>query len=417
MKLWRLIVISIKNLFSHTGRTILTLLGIIISVASIMSVITMGANIKEYIMDEIDAFGSDVIQIEISIPETEHVSVENISDMAKGVQITTLTDDDAQAIKKLDNVQTYNVGLMGQSQAKFDGENTYVILLGSSSDAPIVDPGIKISQGRFFNTDEEVSSSNVIVLGSAVAESLFGQQKNIVGERISMNGGRYRVVGVLKERGTSFGFSYDDLVYLPYTTLQKKILGVDYLSYITAKVFDTEHIDTTANDIEYILRSRHDIDKPVDDDFNVMTMKEAQDMLGSVVTGVNILLVSLASISLLVGGVGIMNIMIVSVEERTPEIGLRKAIGARREDIIQQFIIESVIISIAGAFIGIVVASGIISLFFVIIEHAGFTSMNLFIPISAVTISIAFSVVAGIVFGVYPARRAADITPIEALSS
>jgi len=417
MKLWRLINISIKNLFSHTGRTILTLLGIIISVASIMSVITMGANIKEYIMDEIDAFGSDIIQIEISIPETEHVSVENISDMAMGVQITTLTDDDAEAITKLDNVQTYNAGLMGQSQAKFDGENTYVILLGSSSDAPIVDPGVEISQGRFFNTDEEVSSSNVIVLGSAVAESLFGQQKNIVGERISMNGGRYRVVGVLKERGTSFGFSYDDLVYLPYTTLQKKILGVDYLSYITAKVFDTEHIDTTADDIEYILRSRHDIDKPTDDDFNVMTMKEAQDMLGSVVAGVNILLVSLASISLLVGGVGIMNIMIVSVEERTSEIGLRKAIGARREDIIQQFIIESVIISIAGAFIGIVVASGIISLFFVIIEHAGFTSMNLFIPISAVVISIVFSIVAGIVFGVYPARRAAEVSPMEALSS
>ncbi len=417
MKLWRLINISIKNLFSHTGRTILTLLGIIISVASIMSVITMGENIKEYIMDEIDAFGSDTIQIEVSIPETEHVSVENISDMAMGVQITTLTDEDAESIKKLDNVQTYNAGLMGQAQAKYDGETVYVILLGSSADAPLVDPGAKVADGRFFGTDEELSSANVIVLGSAVAESLFGQQKNVIGERISMNGGKYRVVGVLEERGTSFGFSFDDLVYLPYSTLQKKILGVDYLSYITVRVFDTGQIDNTVEDIEYILRSRHDIDNPKDDDFNVMTMKEAQDMLGSVIVGVNILLISLASISLLVGGVGIMNIMIVSVEERTPEIGLRKAIGARREDIVQQFIIESVIISVAGAFIGIVVASAIISLFFVIIERAGFTSINLFIPISAVVISIIFSVVAGIVFGVYPARRAAEVSPMEALGS
>ncbi len=395
----------------------MTLLGIIISVASIMSVITMGENIKEYIMDEIDAFGSDTIQIEVSIPETEHVSVENISDMAMGVQITTLTDEDAESIKKLDNVQTYNAGLMGQAQVKFDGDSTYVILLGSSSDAPIVDPGVEIKRGRFFSADEELSSKNVIVLGSAVAESLFGEQIDIVGERISMNGGRYRVVGVLEERGTSFGFSFDDLVYLPYTTLQKKILGVDYLSYITVKVFDVGQIDNTVEDIEYILRSRHDIDNPKDDDFNVMTMKEAQDMLGSVIAGVNILLVSLASISLLVGGVGIMNIMIVSVEERTPEIGLRKAIGARREDIVQQFIIESVIISVVGAFIGIIVASAIISLFFMIIERAGFTSMNLFIPVSAVVISIIFSVVAGIIFGVYPARRAAEVSPMEALGS
>ncbi len=417
MKLWRLISISIKNLFSHTGRTILTLLGIIVSVASIMSVITMGENIKEYIMDEIDAFGSDTIQIEISIPETEHVSMDNISSMAMGVQITTLTDDDAEAVKKLDNVQTYNAGLMGQAQAKFDGEVTYVTLLGSSADAPLVDPGVKIHDGRFFSTDEELSSSNVIVLGSAVAESLFGEQRDIIGKRVAMDGSKYRVVGTLEERGSSFGFSFDDLVYLPYTTLQKKILGVDYLSYITVKARDVKQIDNTVKDIEYILRSRHDIDDPKDDDFNVMTMKEAQDMLGSVITSVNILLIALASISLLVGGIGIMNIMIVSVEERTAEIGLRKAVGARREDVIQQFVIESVIISVVGAFIGIIIASIVISLFFVVLEKAGFTSMNLFIPLSAVVISIIFSIVAGIIFGVYPARRAAEVSPMEALQS
>lgn len=417
MKLWRIISISVKNLFSHTGRTILTLLGIIVSVASIMSVITMGENIKEYIMDEIDAFGSDTIQIEISIPETEHVSMDNISSMAMGVQITTLTDDDAEAIKKLDNVQAYNAGLMGQAQAKFDGEVTYVTLLGSSADALLVDPGAKIHDGRFFSTDEELSSSNVIVLGSAVVEALFGEQRDVIGERVAMDNSKYRVVGILEERGSSFGFSFDDIVYLPYTTLQKKILGIDYLSYITVKVRDVKQIDNTVEDIEYILRSRHDIDNPKDDDFNVMTMKEAQDMLGSVITSVNILLIALASISLLVGGIGIMNIMIVSVEERTAEIGLRKAVGARREDIIQQFVIESVIISFVGAFIGIIVASIVISLFFVVIEYAGFTSMNLFIPLRAVIISIIFSIIAGIIFGVYPARRAAEISPMKALQS
>jgi len=417
MKLWRLINLSIQNLFSHKGRTFLTLSGIIVSVASIMSVITMGANIKEYILGEIDAFGSDIIQIEVSLPETEHVSSDNISAMAMGVQITTLTDADGEAIKKLGNVQTYNVGVIGQSEARYDGDTIYTSLLGSSADAPIVDTGIELGEGRFFTKEEELSTANVIVLGSAVAELLFKNQDNIVGERITMNNGRYRVVGVLKERGMSFGFSYDDFVYIPYTTLQKKILGIDYLSYITAKVIDTTKIDNTVEDIEYILRGRHDIEKSVDDDFSAMTMDEAKDIFGAVFTGINILLISLASISLLVGGIGIMNIMIVSVEERTAEIGLRKAIGARRSDIVRQFMIESVIISISGAFIGVIFASVLISVFFAILENAGFTGLNLSIPPSAVVVSIIFSIIAGIIFGVYPARRAAEVSPMEALSS
>jgi putative ABC transport system permease protein len=417
MKLWRLINLSVQNLFSHKGRTFLTLSGIIVSVASIMSVITMGANIKEYILGEIDAFGSDIIQIEISLPETEHVSSDNLSAMAMGVQITTLTDDDGEAIKKLENVQTYNVGVIGQSEARYDGDTIYVSLLGSSADAPIVDTGIELSNGRFFTKEEELSAGNVIVLGHTVAELLFENQDNIIGKRITMNNGRYRVVGVLKERGMSFGFSYDDFVYIPYTTLQKKILGIDYLSYITAKVIDVTKINDTVDDIEYILRSRHDIEKSVDDDFNAMTMEEAKDIFESVLVGINILLIALASISLLVGGIGIMNIMIVSVEERTSEIGLRKAVGARRSDILQQFVIESVIISISGALIGVIFASILISVFFAVLENAGFTSLNLFIPISAISISLLFSVVAGILFGVYPARQAAEVSPMDALRS
>ncbi len=419
MNFLALITISIKSLFSHTGRTILTLLGIIVSVFAIMSVVTMGASLQRYVSEEIEAFGTDTIQVETSIPEKSHVSADNASSMAMGIQITSLTEDDAKALMLLPDVIAYNTGLIGQARAKYNGETRYVTLLGSTESAPVVDPTVEIAHGRFFTKEEQESSENVIVLGSAVAKDIFGDAEGdeIIGRRVSLNDQRYRVLGILKERGASFGFSFDDMVYIPISTLQKKILNIDYLNFITFKAADVKKIDQTAENMRVLLRSRHDIDNPDADDFAVTTIIEAQDLFDTILGGVNILLLALASISLVVGGIGIMNIMLVSIEERRTEIGLRKALGARRVDIMRQFLIESVIIACAGSLIGIVFTTGVLSILFALIQKMGFDSIPFFIPSRAILTALIFSVTAGVLFGVYPARRASQISPIQAISS
>lgn len=415
MKFLQIIKISLKSLFSHTGRTVLTLLGIIISVFAIMSVLTLGENIKGYVYSEVESFGSDVIQIEVSVPETEHVSSENVTSMAMGVQITTLTDEDAKAVAKLPNVQAYNIGLTGQSLMKYEDESDYAILLGSSHTSPIVDKAVKLAGGRFFDQTEEETSAQVVVLGSKVAEDFFGEI-NPVGKKVKLSGSTYRVVGVLKERGSLFGFNFDDMVYIPYTTLQKKILGIDHVQYITAKVSDVEKIDQTAEDIRNIMRLRHDINEPLYDDFEVSTMEEALDIIGVIFDGLNILLVALATISLIVGGVGIMNIMLVSVEERGREIGIRKALGARENDILSQFIAESIVVSFLGALVGIVICAIFLWIIFFVIKVKGF-DLDFFIPMKAILVSGVFSLGAGLIFGVYPAKIASKVDPIEAIRS
>lgn len=415
MKFLQIIKISLKSLFSHTGRTVLTLLGIIISVFAIMSVLTLGENIKSYVFSEVESFGSDVIQIEVSVPEKEHASADNITSMAMGVQITTLTDKDAEAIKKLPNVQAYNIGITGQALMKYEDESDYAILLGSSYDSPVVDKAVKLAGGRFFDQAEEETSAQVVVLGSEIVEDFFGEI-NPVGKKVKLGGSTYRVVGTLKERGSLFGFNFDGMVYMPYTTLQKKILGINHVQYITAKVSDVEKIDQTAEDIRNIMRLRHDINEPVYDDFEVSTMAEALDMIGVIFDGLNILLVALATISLIVGGVGIMNIMLVSVEERGREIGIRKALGARENDILSQFIAESIVVSFLGALVGIVICAIFLWIIFLVIKVKGF-DLDFFIPMKAILVSGIFSLGAGLIFGVYPAKIASKVDPIEAIRS
>ncbi len=405
-------------MFSHTMRTILTLLGVIISVFVIMSVVTMGTSVQQYIASEIEQFGTDVIQVEISIPETEHASTTNVSQMAMGVEITTLTDEDAEVIGRLPNVANYSVGLMGQALAKYKDASLYGILLGTSASNPQVDPGVKLRYGRFFTSEEERVAADVAVIGSEIATELFAVvDETVIGKRITLNDKKYRVVGVLKDRGSMFGMSFDNMVYLPYTTLQKKFLHIDYISYISVKVHDTTRMDNTVADIKRILLSRHDIDDIDEADFSVMSITEAQDMFDTIFGGVNILLLALASISLFVGGIGIMNIMIVSIEERRKEIGLRKALGARRSDVMKQFLIEAVMIACVGALIGVVITVIVLLLAFSAVRAAGFDEIAFYIPTHAVGIALIFSVVTGVTFGVYPARRAAAISPMEAMSS
>lgn len=407
------LIFAFKSLTANFGRTILTLSGIIIGTIVIIMVVTLGDGVKKYVLDQINTFGSDVIQIEIKIPSASKNSTQNATSLASGVQITTLKQSDGEAIAKLPNIRGWYGGSLGQELVSYQEINKRIMLFGASAGVASVDKNIKLTEGSFYTESEESGLAQVVVLGSGVKKSLFGDQSPL-GKVIKMKGQSYKVVGVLAERGSTGFISFDDFIYVPLTTLQKKILGVDYVSFITAKVKDENISSQTALSIETLLRDRHDIRKDGQDDFSVTTMKEAQETVQTVLVAIQALLLVLASISLVVGGVGIMNVMFVSVTERTGEIGLRKALGARAKDILGQFLLEALIVALIGGLFGIALAEILlIAVFFI----AGSFGFHFDFPFSLQTIGLAmlFSMVAGLVFGVYPAWKASKISPIRAI--
>ena len=255
--------------------------------------------------------------------------------------------------------------------------------------------------------------SRVVVLGSKIKQDLFGES-DALGERIKLTGIAFRVIGVMKERGSALFFDWDALIYLPLKTLQKQVMGVDHVSFMVGTMVNPAQDGQTKTEIESLLRLRHGIMDPDKDDFAVVTQAETQAILDNILSGVTLLLIVLASISLLVGGVGIMNIMYVSVTERVYEIGLRKSVGARRRDILWQFLWEAVMMTVLGGLFGVAVG---ILLSWGISAAAQVYNFNwhFVIPWWGLSLAVAFSMAVGLIFGYYPARSAARLNPITAL--
>ncbi len=404
--------ITKQSLRSNIGRTVLTLSGILISTASIMLVVSLGQSVKKYILDEIDAFGTQTIQVEIKVPSTEHISAGNMSGIAMGVKITTLTPADARQIAKLPAVEVVAEGLMTQETVKSDRAAKTAVLLGTSSTMPRLDGKLKLVRGSFFDSRQERDTLPVAVLGNKVARDLFGTVE-AVGEKIKIKGKVFRVVGVLSPRGMMMGLSFDDIVYLPVTTLREKIMGVDYLQFITVLARSDASAEKVAGDIVALLRQRHGTSGP-DDDFGVTTMKEMREMTADVLRSVTALLFLLAAVSLLVGAVGIMNVMLVAVEERKKEIGLRKAVGATRLSIGRQFLAEAVVLAGTGAVLG-----SLFGLIAIYVLREFLRQKGIDIPLeptwAAVLAAVVTSSAAGVVFGAVPAYRAAKVSPMEAI--
>jgi ABC-type antimicrobial peptide transport system permease subunit len=364
-------------------------------------------------MGQFDSYGNDLIQVETKVPATSSTSVANGMGQAMGIQITTLKISDGEEIGKLPNIYGYAAGTMGQEIASYKNKNKRAMLFGNGANYPLIDTGIKVAEGTFYTENEDNSLAQVVIIGQDIKDTLF-ENEDAVGKDIKIKGMNFKVIGVLQKRGTVAFFNYDELIYIPVQTLQKKILGINYVRYISIKVKDVNKIDETAADVKDLLKRLHRTPKVEQEDFSVMTMQEAQQIMDNVFSTITILLLALTSISLIVGGVGIMNIMYVAVVERTFEIGLRKAVGAKSKDILRQFLFEAVIITCLGGIAGIILGFILNLAFSYIFSVLGF-ALKLSLTPNSVLLGVGFSAATGIIFGYYPAWKASKLSPIEAL--
>ncbi|OGY46046.1 MAG: hypothetical protein A2744_03985 [Candidatus Buchananbacteria bacterium RIFCSPHIGHO2_01_FULL_44_11] len=404
--------IALMALKRNRVRTSLTVLGVVIGIAAVITVMSAGEGVQGFVLNQVETFGTDLIQVEIKVPSAGKTSTDNAMGLASGIEITTLKLSDQAELNNLPNIKNSYAAIMGQQLVSFGGQNKQIYLMGVS--APFIDiDKTKLATGRFFSDEEDRGLANVAVLGPKVKEKIFGES-DYLDKWIKIGHQKFLVVGLMESRGASFGFDMDDMIFVPVRTLQKKILGIDHVQWISFQVYDNSIAKQTAEEMSQVLRELHDIDNPDRDDFHATSMTEALEILGSVFWAISLLLIAIASISLIVGGVGIMNIMYVSVMERTYEIGLRKAVGANSKNILAQFLWEAIIITLLGALFGIVVGILMSALVAIVANSQGFPWRFVVTPFS-LFLSCGVAIVIGIAFGVFPAKTAASLDPVEAL--
>ncbi len=408
---------------SNWLRTVLTLFGILIGVAAIILVFSAGEGIKSMIIAQVESFGTNIIETEIKVPTNKtnvKSTVQASASMVMGAQITTLSLDDMKSIDKLPNVLMSYPGIMSQEQASYKNEFRKAIIFGTNENFIKIDKS-EVAKGRFFTKNEDKSLSSVVILGLKIKKDLFGDL-NPLGEYVKIKNRKYKVIGVMEERGAVMGMDFDNFIYMPIQTLQKKVMGVRHILYMVHKLKDVNDAENTAQDIRMILRANHNIrsvpnsflGESPKDDFRVSTMKDMMAILDKVTRVITWLLFFIVLVALLVGGVGIMNIMYVIISERTMEIGLRKAVGASYFDIIYQFLTESVIISLFGSILGILI--GVFLSYLIYLGANAHYDWAFVVPIKSIFISLGFSFFFGVIFGILPARKAAKLSPVEALS-
>lgn len=405
--------LALQGLLTNKGRTVLTTLGIIIGIATIVIVLSAGRGLEKYINDQVSTFGADTIEVEIKIPSVS--DVEMSSSFVGGAEVTTLKVDDFEALSTLPNVKDYYAGTLGQFKSVYKNNSNRSLIFAVTSGLPNVDKEMKIAEGRFYTEREERSQAKVVVLGPEVKEDLFGDE-SAVGKNIKINQVSFKVIGVTEDRGNMMYFNFDKMIYMPLLTAQKQLLGIDHVMYGFMSVYDTTRTDETVAEITAMMRRRHGLppNEPDKDDFRVTSMKEAMEIVGTVTFGMTLLVLLVAGISLVVGGVGIMNIMYLSVVERTREIGLRKAIGASNGIIRLQFLVEAIMITVMGGVIGVIFGSVIVTVLGLVSALQGFP-FEMSISLDSVGVGLFSAVIFGVLFGLYPARKASELAPVDAL--
>jgi putative ABC transport system permease protein len=393
-----------KTLLSNKLRSSLTMLGIVIGNASVIAMIGVGEAGQKFVNKQLESLGPNVLFIIPGNQETQRIT----RDVPKNLVLA-----DAEAIAtQVPTVVGVAPELNTRQVVTYRNRNTNASIIGTTPSFPRVRE-FDTSKGRFF-TDIDIKRNNqVTVLGADLAQRLFGTQ-NPVGKQLRIKNSSFQVIGVLEAKGSSLGANYDEAALIPITTSANRLVGRNSpygiaLDYIVASARDSNSVDAAEFQITNLLRLRHKITG--EDDFSIRSQKDALQTVGQITGALTIMLAAIAAISLIVGGIGIMNIMLVSVTERTQEIGLRKAIGATEQDILLQFMIEAIILSAAGGLIGTVIGVGGILLV------GALTPLEAGISVMAITLTVGVSGAIGLFFGVVPARRAAKLDPIVALRS
>lgn len=395
---------TFASLTSNKARSFLTVLGIVIGIASVIVMVSIGQGTKTSIESQIQSIGSNLLTLS---PGGESSGM--IGGGGAGANTDSLSLDDANALRTVRDVAAVAPVITGQYQVSADASNTDVTVTGTTVDYASV-RNTEVKTGSWFTTEQDETGARVAVLGPTTAETLFGTKTDVIGKRVRISGQPFTVVGVTKSKGSSGFTNADEAVYIPLQAIRRNLAGLSSgLSAIYVTAASQEAMTQVEADITNLLLSRHRISDTADADFQVQSSQDLADTVSTVTNLLTVLLGSIAGISLLVGGIGIMNMMLTSVTERIREIGLRKAVGATAGDVTLQFLTESIALTLLGGVIGIAMGWGVSA------AISAFSTLTTSVSVQSVALAVGVSTAIGVVFGFYPARRAAKLDPIESL--
>lgn len=398
-----------KALWTNKSRSFLTILGIVIGITAIILVVSLGKGAQNLILGQVQGLGTQTIAV---IPGREPSGPSDVSSLYSD----SLKPRDLTALENSSNVPGLK-GVMpvvfGADSASYES-NTYQVNIFGATEIMAQMFDLHPVEGIFFDQYDVLERSDVVVIGSKINDHLF-PDRSAVGEKIKIKGRNFKVVAVLPPTGGGSLFNFDDMALVPYTTAQYYILGIKYFNRLIVEAKDGEDVNIVANDVRLTLRESHNITDPDKDDFFVQTQQELAKRLSTITSALTWFLVAVASIALFVGGVGIMNIMLVSVTERTSEIGLRKALGAKNHNILSQFLLEAVLLTAIGGIVGIFLGSVLAFIISIILSQGLGVNWQFIFPWGGALLGFTVSTVIGLVFGIFPARSASRKSPMEAL--
>ncbi len=400
---------ALIGLTTNRSRSLLTILGIVIGITAIMLVVSLGAGAQALILGQVQGLGTNTIAV---IPGREPTGPSDVS----ALYSDSLKIKDITALQNKANVPDLKVVMptvFGAGTAAYQANVYQVTIFGATEYlAQIFD--LKTNNGDFFTSDDVLSRGDGVVIGSKVVDNLFGNDDPI-GQKINVKGKSFKVVGTLPPTGGGSLFNFDAMILMPYTTAQDYLLGIKYFNRVIIQTYTDAQVPATAVDIQKTLEDSHNITDSTKDDFTVQTQQDLAARLSTITSALTWFLVAVASIALFVGGVGIMNIMLVSVTERTREIGLRKALGATDKDILTQFLLEAVMLTAIGGIVGIILGAGLSFIIAVGLSQGLGVNWTFVFPWSGAAMGLGVSALIGLIFGGYPASQASKKSPIEAL--